>query len=651
MGITRKAWLGALCAVLAAAEAVDEPRKPKTGAEAEATVTVTAEAAPVDAAKTPNPVRVMDAEAIRLRAPRVLAELLPELAPGQALRYGGAGSAASLYLGGARARDTVVLLDGIRITDAAGLSPDFGALGMAGVERAELLRGPASTLYGADAHGGVVSLCSAGSAPEGFSGDAVLAAGNRGLRQGDLRPAFGWGSGWAKLHAAAAEEAASIAADRPFRSAGAAFSLGQRFGEGSLGTLVYRNHYQGTPLPFTGDYLPPDYAFAPIFDPARESRLRSEQLIGSFRSLLSPSIYLEASAGQSLTERQEPGSDHYRSQRNQAIATLAWTPSATFSSTWKLDLNRERAGILEDLAEARHVALASEQALAWSDEFRGVASLRLQRDRLEYQLAGGAALPERSHQQVVWKAGLNWKRGGWRLYGSYGTGWNTPDLYALVHNLANGHGDLDDEKSHALQAGADWEQGPWHLRLEASRTWYDQVVNFVWLPGYAYKYENGTQLRTQVFEVSLARGGKDGRIEAFARVQEARNESVPREAQLSSGGALGRPFFTGGVRAEGRRGEWRGRFDWTLVGSSYQYFDQPGGVAGLHSHVNDLQLELGRRLGPAWELALRGQHLLQRSWSREDWLGGRIQGRNDAYLVPVFPLPGSTVSMVLRMRY
>lgn len=650
MGIPRKLGLGALCAALAGAEP-PAPEPPKPRAEAGATVTVTAEAAPVAAERSPNPVRVLDAEAIRLRAARVLAELLPDLAPGQSLVYGGPGAVASLYLGGARARDTVVLLDGIRITDASGLSPDFGTLGMAGVERVELLRGPSSTLHGADAHGGVLSLCSASSAPDGFSGDGLLAGGGRGQRQGEVRPGFGWGSGWVKLHASAAEEQSSIAADRPFRSASGALSFGQRFGEGSLASLLYRNHHQGTPLPFTGDYLPPSYAFAPVFDPARESRLRSEQVIASLRSPLAPALLLEASAGQSLQARQEPGEDHYRSQRNQAVASLVWNPSGAYSGTWMLDLSTERAAILEDRVQARHAAVATEQALSWGEAWRAVASLRLQQDRLDYRLDGAGVLPERSRQQAVWKAGLNWRRGRWRLYGSFGTSWNSPDLYALVHNLAGGFGDLDDEKSHTLQIGADWATGPWQLRLEASRTWYDRIVNFTWLPGFAYKYENGTQLRTQAFEATLARGGGAGRLELFARFQEARNESVAGAAQLSSGGALGRPFFTGGVRGEGRTGPWRGALAWVFVGSSYQYFDQPGGVAGLHSHVNGLSLEAGRRWGAGWELSLRGQHLLQRGWTREDWLAGRLQGRNDAYLVPVFPLAGPTFSMVLRTRF
>ncbi len=651
MGIIRNLFLGALCAALVAADRKDEEKKPKPKAEAGATVTVTAEATPVEATRTPNPVRMLDAEAIQARAPRVLAELLPELAPGQALHYGGAGSLASLYLGAARARDTVVLLDGIRITDASSLSPNFGTLGMAGVERAELLRGPASTLYGAEAHGGVVALSSASSAPAGFSGDALLASGNRGVIQGELRPALGWGSGWAKLHASAAAEEASIAADQPFRSAASALSLGQRFGAGTLATLLYRNHYQGTPLPFTGDYLPPSYAFTPVFDPARASTLRSEQLIGSVRSLLSPALLLEASAGLCLVARVEPGFARYRSQRNQGVLALIWSPAAAYTGTWKIDLSAERAGLLDDRAEARHLALASEQTLSWNEAWRAVASLRLQKDRLEYRLGNGPALPERARQRLVWKAGLNWRRDGWRLYGSYGTAWNTPDLFALVHNLAGGYGDLADENSHALQLGADFQRGPWQLRLEAARTWYDQVVNFTWLPGYAYKYENATHLRTQAFEAALAHQRPGSRLEVFARLQEARNEAVPQELQLASGGALGRPFFTGGIRGDGRSGPWRGSFDWVFVGSSYQYFDQPGGVAGLHSHLNDLRLEVGRKLGAAWELALKGEHLLQRSWSREDWLAGRIQGRNDAYLVPVFPLPGRTVSLVLRARF
>lgn len=99
------------------------PPKPKS--ETEATVTVTAEAASVEVAKTPNPVTIVTAEALQRLPFRTLSEVLQDIFPGQVAPMGGVGSQASLYLGGSRSGDTVVLLDGLRISDASGLGLDL----------------------------------------------------------------------------------------------------------------------------------------------------------------------------------------------------------------------------------------------------------------------------------------------------------------------------------------------------------------------------------------------------------------------------------------------------------------------------------------------------------------------------------------------
>ncbi|MBS1785977.1 MAG: TonB-dependent receptor plug domain-containing protein, partial [Acidobacteria bacterium] len=108
---------GAACLFLAAA---DDAGVPKPKAPASATVTVTAESSPVEVAKTPNPVTVITAEEIRLSGARDLAELLQRELPGQAVRSGGPGGIADPMLGGTRPQDTLVLLDGVRLVDAAG---------------------------------------------------------------------------------------------------------------------------------------------------------------------------------------------------------------------------------------------------------------------------------------------------------------------------------------------------------------------------------------------------------------------------------------------------------------------------------------------------------------------------------------------------
>jgi vitamin B12 transporter len=75
---------------------------------------------------------------------------------------GGAGQTRSVFLRGARAEDTLVLLDGIPLNDP--LSPsrafDFSQIPASEIESIEVLKGPQSVLYGSDAIGGVVQLFS-----------------------------------------------------------------------------------------------------------------------------------------------------------------------------------------------------------------------------------------------------------------------------------------------------------------------------------------------------------------------------------------------------------------------------------------------------------------------------------------------------------
>jgi vitamin B12 transporter len=71
---------------------------------------------------------------------------------------GGAGTSSSVYLRGTNDQHVVVLVDGLRINSATLGTTAYENIPLAQIERIEILRGPASSLYGADAIGGVIQI-------------------------------------------------------------------------------------------------------------------------------------------------------------------------------------------------------------------------------------------------------------------------------------------------------------------------------------------------------------------------------------------------------------------------------------------------------------------------------------------------------------
>ena len=101
---------------------------------------------------------VIDAEAIRSTSADSLEDLIRRNAGMQLVRNGGPGQSTGFFIRGASTNSTVVLVDGVRVGSATLGQAEFEALSLAQIERIEILRGPASSLYGADAVGGVVQI-------------------------------------------------------------------------------------------------------------------------------------------------------------------------------------------------------------------------------------------------------------------------------------------------------------------------------------------------------------------------------------------------------------------------------------------------------------------------------------------------------------
>ena len=110
-------------------------------------------------------VTVVDAGEIAERNEFSIADALRTVPGTTVQQLGGPGSFTSVKLRGLREQDTSFLIDGVRFRDAASPQGDatafVGELYIANLDRIEVLRGSASSLYGSHAIGGAVNLITA----------------------------------------------------------------------------------------------------------------------------------------------------------------------------------------------------------------------------------------------------------------------------------------------------------------------------------------------------------------------------------------------------------------------------------------------------------------------------------------------------------
>jgi vitamin B12 transporter len=87
-----------------------------------------------------------------------VAELLARQPGVEIATNGGPGSTSAVFLRGANSGHTLVLIDGVRVGSSSSGTTPIEAIPIDQIDHIEILRGPASSLYGADALGGVIQV-------------------------------------------------------------------------------------------------------------------------------------------------------------------------------------------------------------------------------------------------------------------------------------------------------------------------------------------------------------------------------------------------------------------------------------------------------------------------------------------------------------
>jgi vitamin B12 transporter len=142
-------------------------------------VTATRDSAGAERATLGASLTVIEPEELQTRQTRQISDVLRDV-PGIAVsRSGGVGNLTQIRMRGSESNHTLVLIDGMEVSDPYTGEFDFATLIADDVARIEVLRGQQSALYGSDAIGGVVHYITAsGAEASGVRGRAEYGSNN-----------------------------------------------------------------------------------------------------------------------------------------------------------------------------------------------------------------------------------------------------------------------------------------------------------------------------------------------------------------------------------------------------------------------------------------------------------------------------------------
>lgn len=222
-------------------------------------IVVTANRQPQALAATMGDITVVSREELQRSGADSLSAVLARQPGIQMTDNGGRQTPTGIMLRGANANHTLLLIDGVRVNSAVQGGANWMAMDTAAIERIEILRGAASSLYGSDAIGGVINVITRkGDTSRPLSAWADFGIGS----QSTVRAATGFSgaeAGWdyaltasmaeSEGYSATSEDAAygnHHADPDGYQQHSLSGSLGYRWGSGQhLGLTFYNSYIDG----------------------------------------------------------------------------------------------------------------------------------------------------------------------------------------------------------------------------------------------------------------------------------------------------------------------------------------------------------------------------------------------------------------------
>lgn len=498
-------------------------------------VVVSASQVETSLSRLPASVAVLPVEELRVAQVETVADALRGVAGMPVARSGGRGSLTSVFPRGGESDYTLVLLDGVRL-NAFGGGFDFGPLVAANLDRVEVVRGPQSALFGADAIGGVVQVVSRQGPGGQVSGMAEAGSLSTSHGQASASGALGawWWDGGADVLTSASETGFAPAPGEGVTNDDVTTAM-------ASGGLAYRRAHvdvrarafagtseRGYPGPYGSD---PNDTYPGV---DRVSRGRNETRGGSGMLAITPSARWRVRTDVTLADFDSDFVSPYgRSEATTRRSTLRAQVDAPITGLVAASAGVEALGeeatstyIVgergQPVAIARRVTGTFGELRAEAGRLLVTAGVRVEhvsRDAIEADLnpfSPRPALPADTLTSTNPRVAAAWflrppgARGWTRLRASAGTGIRSPDAFELAFT---DNPDLRPERSRSYDVGM--EQALAGGLVIAEATWFDNRYDDL-IVAVGPAFENTSRYRTANIANARARGLE---LSAWARTR------------------------------------------------------------------------------------------------------------------------------------
>ncbi len=488
----------------------------------------------VTASRNPQPIAdlladltVIGTDEIQRSGAQSLPELLQRQPGVEITMNGGPGSTSGAFLRGANRGQTLVLIDGLRVGSSSVGATSLEAIPLDQIERIEILRGPASSLYGADAIGGVIQVFTKQAEGSTFVPNAAAGYGTYDTRNANAGLRGALGPLRFSVQAGGTRSAGYNAIVNPANFSYNDDADGYAAENAGLNAVLPWAKGQEVAVQFFRNRLNNQFDGGPGFDDRTITTLEAWSVAS--RNQLGERWLSTLTAGE--------GSDDSVSQTAYGDAPFRTTQR---QFTWQNDVTLP-LGALTLVLERREEHLATDAGFAVNDRDTNSATAvyQLRHDAIALQ----ANLRHDSSSQYGGRTtggvALGYRFSpAWRVTAGYSTGFKAPSFNDLYYPLFS-NPNLLPETARNTEVGAYWTAAAGAVRWEARAIGYynqvDDLIVFQCDADFNCQPNNVDRATLKGVTLGLDLSWRDTRVKASLDLQDPENDAtgalLPRRAR------------------------------------------------------------------------------------------------------------------------